>query len=127
RLGNSLLRQGLTDEAIVHYLATLEKEPRNATAHHWLGTALTMKKKPGEARTHLKAAVELQPDNAAALNDLAWLLTSRAETGVRDVPEAIRLAGRACQLTTNREALYLDTLSLAYSEAGRMDESIQTA
>ena len=39
----------------------------------------------------------------------------------------MRSAERACELTTNSVALYLDTLGVAYSESGRFDEAVQAS
>lgn len=46
----------------------------------------------------------------------------------REMPSGLahlRLAERACELTTNPVAIYLDTLGVAYSEAGRFKEVVQ--
>ena len=45
---------------------------------------------------------------------------------IRDVPEAIRLAENACQLSNYREGDILDTLSMAYAAAGRFSEAKDT-
>ena len=41
--------------------------------------------------------------------------------------EAVRLAGRACDLTGYRDPLLLGTLAYAYAEAGRLDKALATA
>jgi Tfp pilus assembly protein PilF len=126
-LGNCSLAQGRMDEAMSQFISALKTDPGNAAAHHGLATVFAMQNRFVEARDQFRAALKIDPGNAAVLNDLAWLLAARADAGTRDVPEAIRLASRACERTTNREAMYLDTLAVAYSEAGRFADAIRAA
>ena len=44
-----------------------------------------------------------------------------------DPVRAVTLAERACKLTNNQVAGYLDTLATAYAAAGRFDDAITTA
>ena len=46
---------------------------------------------------------------------------------IRNVEQAVRYAERACALTTNSAARYLDTLGVAYSEAGRFNDAVQVS
>src|SRR5207249_808046 len=108
-------------EAIVQYEELLKTTPADAAWHHWLATALARERRFDEARGHFEISLRLKPDNPAALNDLAWLLTAE-NIARRNVAEGVHLAERACELTTNREPMYLDTLAVAYSEAGRFDK-----
>ena len=41
--------------------------------------------------------------------------------------EAVRLAGKACELTDRKEARFLGTLDAAYAETGQFAEAIATA
>jgi tetratricopeptide (TPR) repeat protein len=61
------------------------------------------------------------------MNELAWILATDQDARVRNGPEALDLAFRACALTTNREPSYLGTLDAAYAESGRFNEAIATA
>jgi hypothetical protein len=47
--------------------------------------------------------------------------------GYRDVPAAIRLAEKACELTKSREPVLLYTLSVAYAAASRFSDAQATA
>ena len=63
----------------------------------------------------------------AALNDLAWIRATSARAELRDGPEAVRLAQRACELSRYKVALFVGTLGAAYAEAGRFDEAVTAA
>jgi Flp pilus assembly protein TadD len=69
----------------------------------------------------------LAPDWPPALNGLAWLLATHPDATVRNGPEAVRLAERACAVTSRRNPELLDTLAAAYAEAGRFPEAINAA
>jgi len=77
------------------------------------------------AVAHYRKALELDPQLASALNHLAWVLATATNLAIRSVEEAIRHAERACELTGNSVAIYLDTLGVAYSEAGRFQEAVK--
>ena len=70
------------------------------------------------------AALRLNPNLAGALNNLAWLLVASPDDGVRNGPEAVRLAERACELTHYGDPSLIDTLAAAYAECGRFPEAV---
>jgi protein O-mannosyl-transferase len=125
--GNLLMLQGRTDEAIEHYRAAVTAKPDYAEALCFLGRALARQKKYGEAVAEFRATIKFKPDHHAALNDLAWILATQKDPQIRNVPEAVQLAEQACRLTGNGEALYLDTLAVAYSEAGQFPAAVQAS
>jgi tetratricopeptide (TPR) repeat protein len=55
---------------------------------------------------------------------LAWALATARDRTLRDVPEAIQLAERACKQSNNSQAAFLDTLGVAYGAAGRFEDAI---
>jgi Flp pilus assembly protein TadD len=69
----------------------------------------------------------LAPDSAAALDRLAGLLATSSAAAMRNGPEAVRLAEKACALTGRRNPGFLDTLAAAYAEVGRFPEAISAA
>ena len=52
------------------------------------------------------------------LDKLAWLLATYPDAKSRDGAEAVQLAERGCALTDRRIPALLDTLAVAYAEAG---------
>ena len=69
----------------------------------------------------------MKPDDPAVLRDLAWVLVAQKDASIYDPAEAIQLAERVCELTDRRDAACLDTLAMAYSEAGRFEEAVEAA
>jgi Flp pilus assembly protein TadD len=61
------------------------------------------------------------------MNNLALLITVYPDIKSRDTNDAIRLAGRACELTGHKDPVFLVTLAAAYASAGRFSEAIDTA
>ena len=80
-----------------------------------------------EAIDHLQRVLELDTNSVPALNDLAWLRATAPDPGLRNGPEAVRLAERACQQTQYKEVAPIRTLAAAYAEAGRFDDAVATA
>jgi tetratricopeptide (TPR) repeat protein len=72
-------------------------------------------------------AIELDPSGAGALNDLAWLLATTKDDAVRNGARAVELATKACELTRQRNADYLDTLAAALAEKGDFAAAVQQA
>ena len=124
KLGNVLLLQGAANEALLHLREAVRIEPDYDEGQYYLAAALARQKKFAEAAAGFRAAIRAKPDYASALNDLAWLLATRPEAGLRNVPEAIRCARRACELTRYTDPMYLDTLAVAQAEAGQFTEAL---
>jgi Flp pilus assembly protein TadD len=126
-LGTALYRQGLTNEAIVQFSAVLKLIPDDAETHSYLGLLLSGQGRVAEAIDHYRAALQTRPDWPEALNNLAWIFATNPKSEVRNGPDAVRLAGRACELAGRREAVFLGTLAAAYAEAGRFEDAARTA
>ncbi len=93
--------------------------------HSNLGLALAREGDDSQAITHYRQALALRPDGADTLNNLAWILATSPSDASRNGPEAVKLARRACELTGESDATYLDTLAAAYAESGRFEEAVE--
>jgi protein O-mannosyl-transferase len=125
--GVFLLLHNKPDEAGIHFAAALVERPDFAEAHRRFAQALSQQSKSKEAIPHYRAALRLKPDFADALNELAWILATTPDSQLRSGVEAVQLAKHACELTRNRQAATLMTLSAACAEAGQFPEAIAAA
>ena len=126
-LATVLLRLGRFDSAVPEFEEALRIRPEDADTHRGLAGALAAQGRSEEAATHLAEALRLRPDWPSALKLMAWIRATAAESRLRNGAEAIRLAGRACQLTGGKDADALDALAAAYAEVGRFDEAVRAA
>jgi len=126
KLGLLLANQGKIADASEQFAALVLLAP-NAQSHYHLALSLLIQGKAEEAIVHYKEAIRLKPEWPEPLNDLAWLFATYPRAEVRNGPEAVELAERACQLTNFKRARFLGTLDAAYAEAGRFLEAITTA
>lgn len=60
------------------------------------------------------------------LNNLAWLLATASDNTIRDGDEAVRLAEKACEVTSYKAARMLGTLAAAYAEQGNFRRAVET-
>ena len=131
-LGNLEASVGDYNAAIRCYQDALRRDPRSAKAHYNLAVTLAdplvkLGQKDELVVKHLREALRLKPDWVAPMNNLAWMLATHEKKEIRNGPEAVRLATRACQLTGYKDARVLGALDAAYAEAGRFPEAIDTA
>ena len=126
-LGTTLLKMGSVDEAIIHFQKALEIKPDYAEAHNNFGNALCQKGRVDEAITQYQKALQINPDSPAFLNNLAWLLATCPDAHIRDGVQAVKYAGRACELTSYQQTVFVGTLAAACAEAGRFDDAIAAA
>lgn len=126
-LGIALAQAGRMPEAMQHWEQALKLKPDDVEAHYKLGLALMRMGKASDAVWHYEQALRINPDYVEALNSLAWLLATRPPTENGDPAQSVVLAERACKLTHNRVATYLDTLAAGYAATGRFGDAVDTA
>jgi protein O-mannosyl-transferase len=126
-LGSALAKTGNIGEAVTHYEEAVRIRPEYAEAQYNLANALSRAGRIKEAIGHYEQALRVNPELADAQNNLAWLLATRLPAEGGDPVRAVALAERACKLTDNRAAPYLDTLAAAYAASGRFDDAVGTA
>jgi len=71
--------------------------------------------------------LNVNPNDVVLLNDAAWLLATSPNANVRNGDTAVKLAGKAAELTGGQEPTILSTLAAAYAEAGRFSDAVKTA
>jgi Flp pilus assembly protein TadD len=133
-LGVALAARKQLDEAITNYRKAIQLNPNYSDALSNLGVVLAAQGRFDDAIKNYRQAIQLNPNYsdaqnnpAGALNNLAWVLATCPDAGLRNGPEAVRLAGHACELTHYGRPLFIGTLAAAYAEAGRFPEAVTTA
>ncbi|HOX56929.1 MAG TPA: tetratricopeptide repeat protein [Candidatus Paceibacterota bacterium] len=122
-----LSQQGKLQEAAGQFAAVAKLTPAAPGAHYDLGVALVKLGKSEQAVKHFKEALRLKPSWVQAINNLAWILATHEKEQVRNGPEAVSLATRACVLSSYNDARVMGTLAAAYAEAGRFPEAVAAA
>jgi tetratricopeptide (TPR) repeat protein len=65
-------------------------------------------------------------DNASVLNSVAWTLATSSEIKIRNPSASLVAAKRACELSENDNAMYLDTLAAAWAANGNFEQARKT-
>ena len=119
--------KGHYDRAIHDFNRVIELNPSNGGAHVNMALALLRQGNAKEAISHYRQALRLRPNWPEVMNELAWILATHADPQIRNGPDAVRLAERACELTQYKLPTLLDTLAAAYAELGQFAEAVKTA
>jgi protein O-mannosyl-transferase len=126
-LAEAQLKQGRLNQAGQSYRELTRLAPTNAEAHQSLGLILIEQGELGQAMQQFRQAVDLKPNWPDALNALAWVLATHPRPNLRNGPEAVRLAERACEFSEGKQPRFWSTLDVAYAEVGRFPDAIKAA
>jgi tetratricopeptide (TPR) repeat protein len=124
-LAASLVKLGRYDEAIQHYIEAARLTPSDPRPHYMMGKAKQLQDRSAEAVGHFRNALRVDSNDVKAIVQLARALASDKDPAVRNGPEAVVLAERANTLTGGGQPYVLDTLAMAYAEAGRFNDAQQ--
>jgi tetratricopeptide (TPR) repeat protein len=124
-VGKQLLMVGAVEESIRCFEAALKARPDSAQYNTDLGVACLQKKDYPRAMACFRRATQADPNFPEAFSIWAWLLATSPDEKIRNAPEAVKLATRACELTSYRNPAMLETLAIAYGESGRYDEAVK--
>ena len=119
-----LAGMGRLEEAAPPYESALRLAPGDPRPPYALAKALLIANRRAEAAQRFREALRLNPDHLQTLVYLSRLRASAPEPELRNGPEAIELAERAKAIAGDQEPFLLDTLAMAYAEAGRYPEAI---
>ena len=117
-VGDFLLNQGRTEEAMGQFQEAIRINPQDAEAHYNIGVVLFKKSQTGEAASQFQEAIRLKPDYAEAHNNLGTALLNKLQTddAVSQFQEAIRLKPDYAEAHYN--------LGVALFNQGRTDNAI---
>ena len=116
-LGNLLMNQERSAEAIPHFRDALRVEPDYVPAHYNLAIMLERHGKPVEAIVHYREVVGLDAQHAGAHNNLGNLLDTQGETA-----EAIAHYRQAIESSPRYAEAHFN-LALTLEALGRTDEA----
>ncbi len=125
-LALALNQQEQWREAAGLFAETIGSHSNDPQAHYEFAVALGHLGQTREAMSEYAAALLIQPDFPDALDALAWILSTDARTDFRNGAEAVKMAGRACELTKQQDPVKLQTLAAACAETGQFKQAIQT-
>jgi 4-amino-4-deoxy-L-arabinose transferase-like glycosyltransferase len=109
--------------AIENFSRALELNSDDPVNRYLLARALEYQGKAKEALQEYEEALRLEPDSPDTLAAAAEALTKGEK---EDAVRATKLAQRACELTHYRRPSLVNTLAVAQSGAGQMEESLMT-
>ena len=124
--GTLLAQMGHYQKAMQEYAEAAKLDPNDSRPHYLMGKMLLMQGRSAEAVGHFRDALRLDPNNVSAIIYLARVLASAQNPLVRNGTEAVALAQRANALTGGEQPFVLDTLAMAYAEAGQFNEAQET-
>jgi protein O-mannosyl-transferase len=126
-LGLALLQIGQPLEALPNFEKSLRLKPKDPATHYQLALGLYRLGRISEAALKFQNALQLDPNFIEANNDFAWLLATQPPAAGGNAAQALLLANRACNLTTNATPNNLDTLAVAYAASGNFAAAITNA
>jgi tetratricopeptide (TPR) repeat protein len=126
-LGSAYCDLGQWQEAVEACQHAINIQPDYANAHYNLANGLRANGRLDEAVDHYRQALKLSPDWPDPMNSLALLMATNPGVRSRDTNEAVRLACRACELTSYKNPVFLGTLAAAYASAGKFSEAVDMA
>jgi tetratricopeptide (TPR) repeat protein len=78
-----------------------------------------------KALADYRRALQIDPENWVPNYNLAWLLATCPKEGIRNGPQAVKLARKACELNGWKDPRRIDTLAAAYAEVGNFKEAMK--
>ncbi len=126
-VGVILMEAGRLPEAISYYQKALAIDKFNTLARANLAISLHSLGRIAEAVPHYRENLRLRKEWPVGANNLAWILATSPDDTLRNGPEALALAQKACAATTRKNPLYLATLAAALAETGNFPAAAATA
>ncbi len=126
-LGTLAVSSGKINEGIDLIRKAVDARPSHTEYRYELAHALVAADHLPEALDQYRTVLHYDPHFLPALKDMAWLLATCPRPEIRNGPEAVSLAERACHITRNNDPQCLNVLDVAYAEAGRFPDAIAAA
>jgi len=125
-LGLVLLHQGKWTPAATEFQTVVSLRPDWGAAYTNWGRALAAQGLGLAAIGPFAQACHLNPERPDAFDDLARALVAVDAATAPDHTPTVALAQHACQMTSFKQPLFLDTLACAYQQAGEQAKAKAT-
>src|SRR5262249_7362738 len=122
---SALAGRGEPERALDDFGAAIACARDDPHGHYERGRAYQQLKRYAQARDDYSTAVRLRPDDPGFCNQLAWLLATCPDDAVRDGPQALGLATRACERSGWQDPVLIDTLAAACAECGQFEQAVE--
>ena len=126
-LGLALQAGNLLDQAAESYRQALSLRPDHPGVHNSLGALHYRRGQYAAAADEYRLALKSDSALVDAMSNLAWLLSACPDDKLRDGPQAVKLATKACSATEYNRPGLIAVLSVAYAECGQFDRAVQAA
>ena len=100
---------------------------RCVQVHNQLGNLRSKQNKFDLAIVQFKESLKLDSNQPKLLHSLAHIMMNCPDRSFRDPYKAVEYARQACQLTQSKNAMYLNTLTVAYYNIKNYKEAIKAA
>jgi tetratricopeptide (TPR) repeat protein len=124
--GTLLSDMGRFDDAMSEYSTAARLAPDDYRVQYLMGKACLRRDLSAEAVKHFRTGLQLAPNDFQTLTWLARVLAADKDPSVRNAAGAVSFAQRASDLTGAAQPFVLDTLAMAYAEAGRFQDAQQS-
>jgi tetratricopeptide (TPR) repeat protein len=125
--GVTLHNQGRVPEAAAKFEELLRQQPNSILALLHLGNARLTLGQFREAQACFQRVLQIDPNSLDALHRVAWMLATQNDPKLRDGPEAVRLARRACEIAGTNSVASLNVMAAAYAEVGQFTNAVAEA
>ena len=123
--GDTHAELGHRKEAIADYNKAIEYATNSTDGDLTRAQAFAAKGDYARAAVLYDSARRRGPRDENALNSFAWFSATCAESSVRNGPEAVKAATKACELTKWKDGDLIDTLAAAYAETADFNQAIK--
>ena len=125
-LGSVLTQNRKYGEAEQAYRRALEISSEQVSTHQNLAQLYLRWNRPAQAVGALREVLRLEPNSPSTAQTLAWILATSKDDGVRDGPQALRLARAFCA-GSSPPPVSLEVLAAALAEMGQFPEAVRVS